>query len=192
MPLWIGLLADSKTLEEGGRIDYTLADKISDLKALLEGIALTGWSSGHVLPHLQQLATIIANLEKQLPTAMISATSLPLVGQGVSTIITPQYTLWPFHNGLHNGPASHQATSSGIGRFDTSESSIQEIPSSSTTFSRWSLDCRTNSTCGAWNSGMNDEEQDWATFQTSNSEYVDQLLTSIGMAGDIGTGSASY
>lgn len=61
--VWTSLIVDTKTLEDGGRIDYSLADKLADLEALREAIAITGWSSGTVQPHLEQLGKIISSFE---------------------------------------------------------------------------------------------------------------------------------
>jgi hypothetical protein len=63
--VWTSLLLDTKTMEEGGRIDYSLSDKLEDLRALREAIAVSGWSSGLVGPHLKQLNQIIIELEKR-------------------------------------------------------------------------------------------------------------------------------
>lgn len=63
--MWNSFIADTKTIEEGGRIDYNFADKLSDLQTLREALAITGWSSGTAQPRLEQLDKFIAELKGQ-------------------------------------------------------------------------------------------------------------------------------
>ena len=46
--MWVSMLMETEDTENGGRPDYSLAEKIQDLESLRDAVAVTGWSSGHV------------------------------------------------------------------------------------------------------------------------------------------------
>lgn len=46
--LWASLLLESEVVENGGRLDYDVQTKISDLRILRDALSVTAWSSGTV------------------------------------------------------------------------------------------------------------------------------------------------
>jgi hypothetical protein len=188
--VWTSLLADTKTVEEGGRIDYSLLDKINDLKALREGIAITGWSSGLVQPHLEQLNTIILKLEMQ--QRMITAPTTSFFSEYLNMSPAPDSPGFPTPNYqaayANTFPGSREATnSSQIGVPDGSAavpsgSTIQEIMQSAAPRNEWSDGPQTGSHWGAPD-GAQSEMQ--STDDMPSAEYIDQFLRSIGFANPI-------
>lgn len=90
---------DIRSLEEGGRQDYGIVDKLKDLNVLKEAIAITGWSNGLVQPHLEQLNNFIFELERKrenIMTVQIPTTDLSLftaTGSQISGPANQQHTL---------------------------------------------------------------------------------------------------
>ena len=45
---WATVVVTTKCAEEGGRGDYSISTKLSDLRLMREAVAVSGWSDGSV------------------------------------------------------------------------------------------------------------------------------------------------
>lgn len=185
--VWTSLLIDTRTLEEGGRIDYSLSDKIGDLKALREGVAITGWSSGLVQPHLEQLSNVISSLENQQRTIMAPPASF--FSEYVNMSPAPQpygYQVAAYQSSYQSSEQySAPLNSQGMNFSGDSQARIQEILQGATPSNNGYYE---NDACNPLNpqpSGAQVEPSALDMGQLPTAEYIDQFLASIGFSAPV-------
>jgi hypothetical protein len=184
LPVWISLLVDTRTLEEGGRTDYSLSDKISDLKALREGIAITGWSSGQVQPHQEYLDSVIAHLETQQSTN--TAPPACFFSEFVNLSPIPQEGSYrplaqqPSYQALEPSSGSFASQSPSFSK--DSQARIQEILQGTTPPNQWYSENSMGEALDLQSGGVPVEVNALQMGQLPSAEYIDQFLKSIGFS----------
>lgn len=175
--MWTSLIVDTSSLEEGGRVDYRLSDKLDDLKALREALAITGWSSGLIQPHLEQLNNVITGLEAR--QRMITAPSPPFFADYVNMSPPPQspgFTM-PTYEGTTSEPFSQLSFNSSYGHHHNDPDGGCNAPSSARIEEILQAPAQPNQ----WvNGGMQGDATPLSAEPLPSSEYIDQFLKSIG------------
>lgn len=188
MLVWASLLIDTRTLEEGGRIDYSLLNKIDDLTALRDGIAVTGWSSGSVEPHLERLGNVISSLEQQQQRTRLASSAsffsqyvdMSPVTQSPSCALPTPHPVWP---SVPKDSYSYQTTDTGgnssLPTLAGTRGNIQGL----TPAHQWlNSGMGTQSNFATQASALANTPGLINTDQLPSAEHIDQFLRSIGFS----------